>query len=175
MAMEVPLRLQLDRRAPNWTVAIVSGFAAGAVLMVLDLLWSTAFDLKGPWRTSHMIAPIFLGADTVRSSGFDFSVGIVALALTTHYVLGIIFGLVLAAIMTPLRLDSTPGRALSTGAVFGLALYAVNFHVMAQWFPWLADLRGWASICAHVVFGMVAALTYWKLAGDAGHRMGGSR
>jgi len=174
--MEVPLRSShWDRRAPNWTVAIVSGFAAGAVLMVLDLLWSTAFDSKGPWRTSHMIAPIFLGADTVRSSCFDFSIGIVALALATHYALGIVFGVILVAIMAPLRLDATPGRALITGALFGLVLYAVNFHVMAQWFPWLADLRGWASICAHVVFGMVAALIYWKLAGDAGQRMGGSR
>ncbi len=174
--MDLPLTAsQSERRSPNWTVAIAAGFAAGAVLMVLDLLWSTAFDPKGPWRTSHMIAPIFLGADTVRSSGFDFSVGIVALALATHYALGIVFGLILAAIMVPLRLDFTAGRALVTGAVFGLVLYAVNFHLMTKWFPWLADLRGWASICAHVVFGMVAALIYWKLAGDVTQRMSGSR
>jgi cytochrome c oxidase subunit 2 len=173
--MELPLRsLHGQRRAPNWVVAAVAGFAAGAVLMVLDLLWSSILT-GGPWRTSHMIAPIFIGADAVRSTGFDFSVGIVAIALAVHYVLGIAFGLVLAAIMVPLHLDATVRRALVTGAVFGLILYVVNFFGMVRWFPWLADLRGWATIAAHLVFGMVAALLYRKLEGRAPERqLGGA-
>ena len=162
--MELPRRsLHWERRAPNWVVAAVSGLAAGAVLMVLDLLWSSIVDNGGPWRTSHMIAPIFLGADVVQSTGFNFSIGVVAIALAVHYALGIAFGLVLAAIMAPLHLDATVRRALATGAVFGLILYVVNFFGLARWFPWLADLRGWATVAAHMVFGMVAALLYWKL------------
>ena len=31
-------------RAPDWTAAAVAGFGAGAVLMVLDLVWSTFFN-----------------------------------------------------------------------------------------------------------------------------------
>ena len=162
--MELPLRsIHWERRAPNWVVAAVSGFAAGAVLMVLDLLWSSIVDTGGPWRTSHMIAPIFLGADAAQSTQFRFSAGIVAIALAVHYALGIAFGLILASVMAPLHLDATVRRALVTGAVFGLILYVVNFFGMVRWFPWLADLRGWATIAAHLVFGMVAALLYWKL------------
>jgi hypothetical protein len=162
--------LHWERRAPNWAVAAVSGFAAGAVLMVLDLLWSSVVDPGGPWRTSHMIAPIFLGADTVRSTGFNFSIGIVAIALAVHYALGVVFGLVLAAVMAPLHLDATVRRAVVTGAVFGLLLYVVNFFGLVRLFPWLADLRGWATVAAHLVFGMFAAALYWKLERNASER-----
>jgi hypothetical protein len=152
-----------ERSRPDWIVAAVAGFAAGAVLMVLDLLWSAFVDPGGPWRTSHMIAPIFTGADVTRSPSFDFSVGVVAIALAVHYVLGIVFGLILAAIMTPLHFDSTLEKASLTGAVFGVALYLVNFYGLVRLFPWLAELRGWPTIGAHLVFGIVTALLYAKL------------
>jgi hypothetical protein len=169
--MELPLgSLHWERRAPNWVVAAVSGFAAGAVLMVLDLAWSTLTDTAVLWKTSHMIAAIFLGADVARPTTFDFSVGVVAIGLIVHYVLGIAFGLVLAAIMAPLQLDTTLHRALATGAVFGLVLYVVNFYGMVHLFPWFAELRGWATVVAHLVFGMAAALLYWKFEGSTSDR-----
>ena len=161
--------LHRERRAPDWPVAAVSGFAAGAVLMMLDLLWSSAVAEGGPWRTSHMIAPMFIGPDAAQTSGFHFSVPVVAIALAAHYTLGIVSGLLLAAIMTPLQLDSTVTKALLTGAVFGVALYLVNFHIIGSWLTWLADLRGWATLAAHLVFGIVAALLYWKLGRTAKH------
>jgi cytochrome c oxidase subunit II len=162
--MELPLRsLDREHRAPNWLVAAVSGFAAGAVLMVLDMIWSSMVAGGGPWQTSHMIAPIFMPEIVQQSPAYHFSFRVVAVALAVHYVLGIAFGLVLAAIMTPLRLDSSATKALLTGAVFGVALYLVNFYGMVRLFPWLAELRGWATLAAHLVFGVVAALLYWNL------------
>jgi hypothetical protein len=159
--MELPLR-SADWERPNWLVGAVAGFAGGAVLMVLDLLWSSMVA-GGPWRTSHMIAPIFLGHEIPQSPTYHFSFGVVGMALAVHYVLGIAFGLVLAAIMTPLRLDSSAPKALLTGAVFGAVLYLINFHGMVRVFPWLGELRGWPTLAAHLVFGVVAALLYWKL------------
>jgi hypothetical protein len=110
-----------------------------------------------------MIAPIFTGADAAQVSEYRFSWGVVAIALGVHYVLGMIFGLVLAAVMTPMHLDTTPTKSLVTGAIAGLVLYVVNFHGIAQVFPWLAELRGWSSVAANVLFGMTAALLYCKL------------
>lgn len=151
-------------RAMDWVAAAVSGFAAGAVLMVLDLLWSAIFNPDGPWRTSHMIAPIFGGAtDRLQSGDYPFSVSVVSIALLTHYVLGIVFGLVLATILAQLRLDTEPLKALVTGACLGLLLYVVNFEVLTAFFPWLAGLRGTATLAAHLVFGGVAAVLYWRL------------
>lgn len=151
-------------RAMDWVAAAVAGFAAGAVLMVLDLLWSAIFHPDGPWRTSHMIAPIFSGvADGLQTGDFRFSVSVVAIALLTHYVLGIVFGLVLAAILVQLRLDNEPLQTLGAGACLGLLLYLLNFDVLTAFFPWLADLRGLATLAAHLVFGGVAAVLYWRL------------
>jgi hypothetical protein len=165
---EVAMETRLDRRqwkwrAPDWTAAAVSGFAAGAVLMVLDLVFSSIYAADGPWRTSHMIAPIFVGADSLKTTDYSFSVTVVALALVTHYVLGIVFGLVLAAIMAQFKLDAMPGRALVAGAVYGVALYLISFDVAVRLFPWLAEMRGGETLAANVLFGIVAALLYWRL------------
>jgi len=152
------------RHSTDWIAAAVSGFAAGAVLMVLDLIWSAIFNPGGPWRTSHMIAPIFLGVDALRSTGYGFHAGVVAVALATHYGIGILFGLGLGWILARFDLDTSLLHATAAGAVLGIVLYLVNFHFVAVSFlPWLADLVGGPTLAAHVVFGGVAGLLYWRL------------
>ena len=87
----------------------------------------------------------------------------ISIALVTHYALGVIFGLVMGAVLAQLRLDRTPGQAASAGAIMGLVLYLVNFDLLVAFFPWLAWLRGWDTVAAHAVFGVVAAYLYWRL------------
>ena len=108
-----------------------------------------------------MIAAIVLGRDALQST--DFSLEVVSVALVTHYVLGIGLGLVLAAIIVPFRFDSSIGMVLLTGAVFGVLIYLFNFYGMVRFFSWFAEIRGWTTMIAHVIFGMVAAAMYWKL------------
>jgi hypothetical protein len=50
------------------------------------------------------------------------------------------------------------------GLVFGVLLYVLSFHVATQAFGWLAELRGWTTLLAHLIFGVTASLLYWKLA-----------
>jgi hypothetical protein len=154
--------LRWEHRLPDWPAAAVAGFAAGAVLMVLELLWTTLVAAAGdPWHISHLVAAILIGPDALQSTGF--SVGVVAVALCTHYALGIGFGLVLGWIIVGFHWESNLIVALAVGALFGLALYGLDFHVLAHVFPWMAGLRGWATLGAHLVFGIVAAVMYWKL------------
>lgn len=150
-----------ERRLPDWPMAALAGFVAGAVLMVLELLWATAISGADPWSTPRMVAALIMGPGVLQSTGFSLSVA--AAALVTHYVLGIAFGVVLASIMAPFHLDSSAGMVLLSGAIFGLVLYLFNFYGMERIFPWFADMRGWATLVAHLVFGMVAASVYWKL------------
>lgn len=160
--MELHIRShRWERRVPDWKVAAVSGFVAGAALMVLELLWSTLITDGSPWRTSHMIAAIVMGPDILQP--VDFSLPVVATALATHYVLGIAFGLILAGIIAPYRFDSSLARVLLTGAIFGAVLYLFNFYGMSRVFEWFTEMRGLATFIAHLIFGMVAAATYWKL------------
>lgn len=148
-------------RRPDWPAAAVAGFAAGAILMVLDLLWSLVTTGSGPWATSHWIADAVRGTATADPTQFDAVA--VAVALAAHYALGIASGLVVAAVSVPLRMDETAGKALVVGAVFGVAVYLINFHGFASMLPWFARMRGWTTFVAHLVFGVSAALLYWKL------------
>ncbi|QOT79620.1 hypothetical protein [Cupriavidus basilensis] len=149
------------RRMPDWTAAAVSGLAAGALLMVIELFWSTMVAGINPWGTTRMIAAILMGQDVLQTSLF--SVSTVAAALMIHFVLGAVLGMILAAIIAPFHLDSSTGLALLTGAVFGIAVYLFNFYGMTRFFTWFADARGWHTLVGHMIFGMTAAIAYWKL------------
>jgi hypothetical protein len=54
---------------------------------------------------------------------------------------------------------------LLAGGVFGLVLFAINMYGFTIFFPWFAAARDWITATAHVVFGIVAAGVYAKLAG----------
>lgn len=159
--MEAMQSKQIAARKPDWPAAAVSGFAAGAILMVLDLLWSLVTTGSGPWATSHKIAAAVMGPEVADASTFD--AGVVAVALAAHYALGILSGIVLAAVSVPLRLDESAGKAIVSGAVFGLGVYLVNFHGFANVLPWFAEMRGFATLTAHLVFGVAIALLYRRL------------
>lgn len=159
--MDLRMHLYHWQHAPDWPAAAVAGLAGGAILMVLELFWSFLVSGGSPWAASHMIAAIVMGPGTLQSS--EFSLGVVAVALVAHYLLGTVFGLVLGAIITPICRASGPGLVLPAGAVFGAVLYLLNFYGMVHFFPWFAEWRGAATFVIHLIFGMAAALLYWKL------------
>jgi len=168
--MDMHLRMQSHqwvRRDPDWVAAAVAGLAAGAVLMVIELLWPAMVGGSDTWHASRMIAAIVMGPGPLQSGGFDVSV--VLVALLTHYVLGALFGLALGFVIAGFGLDSSAGVALLTGALFGLVLYLINFYGMTQVFTWFAETRSWPMAVNHVMFGMVAAWLYRFL-----ERRGGS-
>lgn len=169
ISMEVIMQLHLPlhrwhAHAPDWRAAMAAGLVAGAALMVLELFWSMTSLGTSPWTMSHRIAAISMGSGVLHSS--EFNVGIVAVALATHYILGVAFALVMAAIIASFRWDTRPGTALFAGGVFGLVLYLFNFFVMVGLFPWFAEMRSWAAVMGHLLFGMIAAGMYLRLARD---------
>jgi ribose/xylose/arabinose/galactoside ABC-type transport system permease subunit len=159
--MDTHLHSYHRQRMPDWPAAAVAGLAAGAVLMVLELVWLTWVARSSPWTASHMIAAIVMGRDTLQSS--DFNLTVVAVALLAHYVLGAVMGLVLGAIIAPFHLDSSLGLLALSGAVFGVVLYVLNFYGMVRFFPWFAEWRGFATLINHMIFGIAAALFYARL------------
>jgi enoyl-CoA hydratase/carnithine racemase len=160
--MDMHLQIASWRRhAPDWVAAAVSGFAAGALLMVLELGWVAMFGAEGPWRSSHLVAAIALGPQTAFTSEFNLTV--VLVALLTHYALGIGSGFALAAIVAVLHREDSVFSIELIGMAFGALVYFVNFHGMTIVMPWFIEMRGWATLMAHLAFGFVAAVLYWKL------------
>lgn len=145
-----PVRSTID-----WKSAIWSGLIAGLVFMALEMMLVPLLQGGSPWGPPRMIAAIGMGKEVLPPPAtFDF--GIIFVAMLIHFALAIVYGLILALIIHRLSM----GMAIVAGAVFGLALYAINFHGFTAVFPWFAMARGGLSVFVHLVFGVVAAWAY---------------
>ena len=159
--MPVPFPLSYKSYpAPDWLAAAVAGIVAGAVLMLLSLLWAANDIHMQPWMLARRIAAITMGQQVLASA--DFSITVVAVMAVTHYVLGVLFAAVLAAIISIGSIKRSPAAVMLIGALFGLLLYVVNFYLLAERFPWFVDMRGGPPLIAHLIFGLVSAGVYLK-------------
>ena len=157
------LRLQSHRfttREPDWAIGALAGFGAGGIVMLIELAFAAAIGAD-PWRVPRLIAAMALGSPVLQPGGYALDVVIAALAI--HYVLGTFFGLLLAAIMAPFRLDSSVVMAVVSGAAFGVLMYLFNFYAITSVLPWFAEMRGWVTVLGHVEFGVMAGLIYRML------------
>ncbi|MGH9914937.1 MAG: hypothetical protein ACRD63_06570 [Pyrinomonadaceae bacterium] len=109
-----------------------------------------------------MIAAIVLGRGVLMPS-VPFGLEVLLVALGTHLVLSVCFGLVTGLLIASFHLDSSMGMASVAGVLFGLVVYLINFYGMTHFFPWFAEARNWMSLLSHLVFGAVAADVYLKL------------
>ncbi|MFS8975593.1 hypothetical protein [Cupriavidus necator] len=150
------------RCRPDWRAAVMAGLIAGAVYMVLELLTARFLLYQGAWGTVKMVAAIILGREALASAD-AFNWTIVLSAGTVHFALSIILAAVLAMILASFRLDSSMGLASLAGIVFGVVVYLINFYVFGRYFNWFDEARGWESLFAHALFGLVAADVYCNL------------
>lgn len=145
-----------------WSDGAWAGLIAGVAFMMLEMFLVWALQGQSPWAPPHMIAAMVMGEGVLPETGtyaaFDF--GVVMVAMVVHLVLSVVLGLLGAWIVH--RFDM--GVALVVGAVYGWAIYIVNFLMVAPiLFPWFAMARGGISIFAHVVFGAVLTGAYIML------------
>ena len=155
---------QWESRKPDWVAAAVAGLVAGAVAMVIDLLWTTLVLGANPWHTAHQVAALLLGSGVLAGDTQSFNLGIVATALGIHYGLGMVFGGLVAHIATGYRYEGSLPMLEIIGAGLGLLLFFVNFYALQPLFPWVEQMRSGAYLLEHMVFGATAAVVYGRLA-----------
>jgi uncharacterized membrane protein YagU involved in acid resistance len=147
------------RARVQWASAVIAGLVAGVFyLLWVMILMPTVGDAPSPWAPARMIAAIVLGPEVLPPPA-TFDAAIVGSALGLHFVLSIIYGLLLAPVISGMTRLPT----LVTGGVFGITIYIVNFYFFTALFPWFVDGRGWIGSVGHVLFGIVLALTYRAL------------
>lgn len=49
------------------------------------------------------------------------------------------------------------------GALFGVAIYIINYYTFTALFPWFFPLRSWLVLATHVFFGAAAGGIYEAL------------
>lgn len=146
----------------DWGAAVWAGIIAGAVFMMMEMILVGTVGGDSPWAPPQMIAAMAMGEGVLPPpSSFDFQILMVAMII--HFVLSIVYAFMLAWIIANWSLGI--GASIVVGAVFGFALYLINFYGFASlWFPWFAMARNMISISAHIVFGLVLGWAYAALA-----------
>ncbi|MGH7483211.1 MAG: hypothetical protein ACRELV_13745 [Longimicrobiales bacterium] len=142
----------------SWGAAVWSGIIAGAVFVVLEMGMVQLFLGESMWGPPRMIAAIVMGGEVLPPPG-TFDLGIFITGAVVHFVLSVVFAIVLALVIS--RVNT--GAAVAVGGLYGLALYGFNFYVMTGVFPWFAMARNWVSVLSHLVFGLVAAWVYKRM------------
>jgi hypothetical protein len=145
-------RKVVDFRAVFW-----AGLVSGLVFLVVNMLLSLLF-LGTPWIFIRMVGALLLGQDVLPPpASFDPAVFIVALVI--HLLLSLVFTTVLALMIHKWGLLV----GIIGGAIFGLALYAINTYTFSFFFPWFFSLRSWIILLSHVFYGATAGGMYEAL------------
>ena len=149
------------RHLMDWKAAVIAGLIAGAVFLLVLLVAYPLVTGGTPWTVFRFIGAIILG-ETVLPPPTTFDAGVVITAVILHFVLSVIYTVVLAFIV------HRWGIVISVigGALFGLALYLINFFTFTMFFPWFYPARAWPFSLVHILFGAVAGGIYELLEKD---------
>ena len=135
----------------NWKQVLEAGFAAGLVFVIMEIVLVGIF-MGTPWGPPRMIAAIAMGEDVLPPPP-SFDLGVLIVAMIIHFILSFILAAIYALLLT--RFSRGIVAALIVGALFGLAVYLINFFVLTAVFPWFAGARTWITLISHIVFGMI--------------------
>ena len=88
-------------------------------------------------------------------------IGLAAVAVVLHFGLSALYGVIIAFFIR--NLDRMP--ALAVGVAFGIAMWLVNYFVLApSFFPFLLASRGaWSTPFLHAIFGVAAVGVFLAL------------
>lgn len=143
---------------PHWMPAVYAGLIAGFTFILVEMLLVTMSG-NSPWAPVQMIGAIALGQDALTSPA-TFTLSVFITAMLVHFVLAVVYSLIMSLVI--FRLDTW--LAIIGGAACGLVVYGINFYGFTEFFTWFTAARGSDSLVAHLIFGIVAALSYKELA-----------
>lgn len=146
------------RQVMDWKAATWAGIVAGAVFLLFNVFISTRFLGGNGWMAFRYAASIVLG-ERVLPPPASFDLTAFVLGILVNFVISIAAALLIAAVLH--RWGLLVG--ICGGAVFGLALYVINFYTLTLLFPWFFVLRSPTLLVAHVIFGALAGGVYEAL------------
>lgn len=122
-------------------VGIIGGILGGVAMMLIEMGWAAAMGMS-PFMPPRMIAGIALGRPALDPAAVDVGTAL-AVAMVVHLVLSMLYGVIFTAIVA--AVPALRGASIVLlGLVFGLALWLINFYLIAPvagwtWFPQEAD------------------------------------
>ena len=159
MARMQILRFAEAEHALNLKAAAYAGVIAGFFFVLLMMILIPLLLDENPWTPVRMVAAIVMGERALEAATPALSTSLAIVALFVHFALSILYAVILSYLIYRLETLS----ALLVGALFGLALYVINFYAFTGLFGWFAAGRNWVSVVAHLLFGVALAFAYKQL------------
>jgi hypothetical protein len=146
-------------RSADFRAGLIAGLIAGLVDEILITGLALAQGAS-PWTGMKGVAAMALGPGVLEASD-AFHPGIFVAAMTVHFLLSIVFGLIAAGLIR----NAPAGFGLLIGLLFGLAIYTIDFYLFAPlYFPWMTAARAMPAVIAtHAIFGVVLSAAYLAL------------
>jgi hypothetical protein len=144
-------------RAPPHVFLGVEGLlrvalVAAAVLLGVQSALMAMFAHQDVWKTSWVIAAVFMGPEVLRWPAV-FDMAAITAAIAALYPTSFLCVLILLIVEQRLSVK----WSILTGVMVGFLFFFVDLHVLTRLFPWLAEERNWMAALSHLVFGGVAA------------------
>ncbi len=138
---------------------VLAGLVAGAAYLLAQMAFAATVQGGVGWEPLQRTSAMLLG-DGVLPPPAEVDLTIAGFGVLIHMALAINFGRVVDLVVR----DRDLPAACLRGALVGLALYALNFWVIAPMlFPWFENNRGLTTIVDHLLFGGVAGAVYVQI------------
>lgn len=145
------------RQVVDWRAALWAGAVSGLAFLLLNMLL-TQIALGSPWIIVRLAASVLMGKSVLPPPA-TFDLPVFLSALLVHFPLSLAFACLIAFVLH--RWGMLVG--ILGGAIFGLALYCINFYTFSFFFPWFFPMRSWIMVVSHVAFGALAGGVYEAL------------
>lgn len=161
----------LDARAgvsKGVVAGLVAGIAAGIVFAMFEMVVAVLMG-QGFFAPLRMIGAIGLGEGALPPQPSIGLATVVPVGLIIHMVLSMVYGAGFGVVASAVgALKENRALLVGAGTIAGLALWIVNFYVIARVaFPWFAMANPVVQFLAHTFFfGAVLGLLLIPRAGD---------
>ena len=143
------------RTVVDWSAALWSGFISGIVFYLLNI-FLIPFVYGGNSATiiRYLASPVL--GESILPPPATFNIQSLIISIICTVVLAIVFTFIVSYVL------HQGGIILGVvgGALFGLALYFINFNTLTLLVPWLYALSSPLMMLNHVIFGILAGGLY---------------
>jgi hypothetical protein len=139
-------------RHVTWRAVLFAGLVAGTLFLVADLIFAPIVTKVSATLMLRYFAALVLGSKVLVQSGS----GIIITGIVVHYVLSLVFALVIALVVH--RWGLIVG--IVGGAIIGVAIYGINLYTVTLLFPWFFAINSTVILLCHAIFGAVAGGVY---------------
>lgn len=139
----------------DWSAAIWAGIVAGVVFYILNIFLIPYIYGGSSWAIIKYLSSTVLGQNVLPPpASFDLT------ALITSFLSTIILSLIFTSILAYIIHRGGLITGIIGGAIFGLALYYINFNTLTVFSPWLYAMKNSANLINHIIFGILAGGLY---------------